>query len=669
MKYFQIKILALLIFSINSLADSFEYNSYNNHGVVGLINMPTARFFNESVYGVVIYDGTPDNKITVISNPFNWLEASFFYMQNENQLYCGQLFDPVCLQTHKDKGFNAKLRIKEQGIFPAIAVGGYDLAGTGYYSSEYIVASYGISNFDFHFGLGWGELNGSKTTVKNPFTYLDEGFKNREREKDLGGRFQSSAYFSSEQVSPFFGISYALGDKIIINLETDTRVTPGRVGYKRSNDRFSYGIDYKLNNNFLISMSNERDSYFTFRLTYKFDPKTSVKKYQYKKAESSEEDTKYVKLIKNLEENGIGINKITESANSIGLELTQFVHPNLGIIEEIISSSARDAGISKNIKKDIRVADLNAYSEIDAAFKQSSKLIYERKKTSSFKTKTGLKFRPFLASREEFFKGAFLLENDSEYVIKDNFSLHTNLKYSVADNFEDLIYPPATTYPAQVRSDIKDYLKNMDGVLIGRAQFEYLLTPKKDHHLMFTAGILEDMFSGYGFEYIYFQQGKNYAIGFEIFDVVKRDYEWAFGRLDYQNTIGSIDFYYRNYGTIPFDLKISAGEYLAGDVGITFDMSRSFQNGTKFGIFASSTDVTADQYGEGSFDKGIYFNIPIYGNFINYAWRPLTKDPAAKLTRRQTLHNLLVRFREINWYKNYPHYIQIYINYLNLCIY
>jgi hypothetical protein len=648
MKYFQIKILTILIFSLNLLADSFDYNSYNNHGVVGLINMPTARFFNESVYGLTIYGGNPDQKMTATSNPFNWLEASFFYMKNDDQKYCTVFYDPVCNQSHKDKGFNAKLRLKEQGVFPAIAIGGYDVAGTGYYNSEYLVASYGVSNIDFHFGLGWGELNGSRTKVKNPFIYLNDDFKNRERENDLGGRFRSSQYFSSEQVSPFFGVSYALNEKIIINLETDTKLTPGRVGHEIAKSEFSYGIDYKLNKNFLISISNERDSYFSFRFTYKSDPKTSVKKYEYKKAESDEGDSKYTKLIKNLEENGIGINKITESANSIGLELTQFVHPNLGIIEEIISSSAKDAGINKNIKKDLKVADLNALSEIDDAFKKSSKLIYERKKTSSFNTKTGLKFRPFLASREEFFKGALLLENDSEYMIKDNFFIHTNIKYSIADNFDDFIYPPATTFPAQVRSDVKDYLKNMDGILIGRAQIEYLLTPKKNHHLMFTAGILEDMFSGYGFEYIYYKQGTNYAIGAEIFDVEKRDYNWRFGTLDYQNTIGSVDLYYRNYGLIPFDLKFSVGEYLAGDTGATLDISRSFQNGTKFGIFASSTNVTATQYGEGSFDKGIYFNIPIYGNFINYAWRPLTKDPAAKLIRRQTLHDLLVRFSEIN---------------------
>ena len=103
-----------------------------------------------------------------------------------------------------------------------------------------------------------------------------------------------------------------------------------------------------------------------------------------------------------------------------------------------------------------------------------------------------------------------------------------------------------------------------------------------------------------------------------------------------------------NYKFIPFDTKISYGEYLAGDVGSTIQLSRSFRNGVEFGIFASFTDVTSKQYGEGSFDKGIYFNIPIVGNFINYSWRPLTKDPGAKLTRKNNLYDLMVRFKPIN---------------------
>ena len=69
---------------------------------------------------------------------------------------------------YKDKGFNFKVRIKEEGMLPAVAIGANDIAGTGFYSSEYIVASYGIGNLDMHFGLGWGNLNGSNITLRIP---------------------------------------------------------------------------------------------------------------------------------------------------------------------------------------------------------------------------------------------------------------------------------------------------------------------------------------------------------------------------------------------------------------------------------------------------------------------------------------------------------------------
>ena len=55
---------------------------------------------------------------------------------------------------------------------------------------------------------------------------------------------------------------------------------------------------------------------------------------------------------------------------------------------------------------------------------------------------------------------------------------NTNLKYSLADNFDDLIFPPEDTFPAQVRSDVKQYLKNInEGILIGRAEIDYYITP------------------------------------------------------------------------------------------------------------------------------------------------------------------------------------------------
>ena len=643
--------LFIILFSQTIFSDSFTYNSFNNHGVIGLVNMSTARFYDESSYGFTLYNGDPDQKITMTSFPYDWMEASFFYTNIQDKSYCGLDYDPVCNQDYKDKGFNFKIRLKEEGIFPAIAIGINDIAGTGFYSSEYIVGSYGINNIDFHLGLSWGTLNGSKNSFKNPFGFIDNQFYDRpSATEDNGGQFQPSRYFSGEKASPFFGISYALNSKILIKLETDNTLTPGQVGYEKAESNYSFGIDYAVNKNFSIGIASERNNYLSAKFVYKNNPKEFVKQYQYKKSETIKpQDDKYKKLIKNIENNGIGVNKIIESADVIGLELTQFTHTNLDIIEEIIASASIDSGVNKEIKTDLRIANLQAKTDFDEDFLNNSKILYERKRSRRFYTSNGLVFRPFLASREEFFKGALLFENNSEYLIQDNFFFSSNIKYSLVDNFDDLTIPPVNTYPAQVRSDIKDYLRNIDeGIIIGRAQLDYHITPIKNHHLMFTGGILEEMFSGFGGEYLYFKSNSNYAIGFEIFNVKKRDYKMRFGTQDYENTTHSLNFYYRNYDYIPFDMKISYGEYLAGDEGTTFELSRSFINGTKFGVFASFTDVSSEQFGEGTFDKGIFFNIPIYGNFISYTWRPLTKDPGARLIRKHTLNDLLVKFREYN---------------------
>lgn len=647
MKYiFKIYLIIVFLFQIELKGDSFKYNSYNNHGVIGLINMPTARFYDEQSHGLTIYDGTPDQKITLSSSPYDWLEASLFYTNIQGLPYPGYEY-----QDYKDKGFNVKLRLKEQGNFPAVAIGVMDIAGTGLYSSEYIITSYGINNIDMHFGLGWGTLNGSKDTIKNPLGYISDNFKNRPTETEgQGGQFQPSRYFSGQTASPFYGVSYALNDRTLFKIEKDTTLTTDTLDYKKAKSNYSVGIDYALNENFVVGFSVERGSTASLKFIYKNSPKTSYQKYKYQNQEQNiNNEDQYQNLITNLERNGIGVNKVIETANSIGLELTQFTHSNLQVVEEIIKQAGKDSGIEKDIKKNLKIVNLDAITEFDDSFEDNSNLIYEREKKSQFNTKTGLKFRPFIASREEFFKGALLLENDSEYIILDNLMLNVNLKYSLADNFDDLRYPPLNTFPAQVRSDIKQYLKNMDeGILIGRAQIDYFISPHRDHHLMFTGGILEDMFSGFGFEYLYFKNDTNYSVGFELFNAKKRDYDWGFGTLDYQNVTGHLNFHYRNYGLIPFDMKLSYGEYLAGDVGTTIELSRSYDNGMVFGVFASNTDVSEEQFGEGSFDKGIFFNIPIYGNLINYTWRPLTKDPGAKLVRRNTLHGLLVKFQPIN---------------------
>ena len=640
----------ITIFSLQVTADSFDNNQYNNHGIVGLINTPTARSYDEGVHGVTIYGSDIDQKITITSNPYEWFEASVFYMNTELEPTCRGYGDEVFCQGYKDKGFNVKFRLKEEGVLPAIAIGLMDFAGTGIYSSEYIVSSYGIGNLDMHLGLGWGQLGGTNKTISNPLGSIKESFYDRQGGySGEGGQLNFGKYFSGEEAAPFYGVSYKYGDKLLFQFEKDTtKMFDASLLYPERESDYTFGLKYSITDNFTIGLSHERGSYSSFTFTYKNSPARSFKKYEYKQAEVAPDDNKYEQLINNLQNNDIGVRKVTETSRSIGLDLTQFIHSDIRLIEDIVSKAARDAGITKEIKTDLNVAGLKAVTEIDEDFQKDAKIIYERDLEKRFFNSSHIVLRPFLASREEFFKGAILVENNSEFIIKENFFFAVNLKYSLANNFEDLTFPPVDTFPAQVRSDVKQYLKNMnDGVLIGRMQFDYHITPKPNHHLMFTAGILEDFFQGAGAEYLYFVPNKNYAFGAEVFKVKKRDYDWWFGTLDYENITATANFYYRNYGLLPFDLKLSAGEYLAGDVGTTFEISRTFDTGVRFGAFATFTDVSTEDFGEGSFDKGIFFTIPIYGNLINYTWRPLTKDPGAKLIRKHTLHDFLVKFRPI----------------------
>ena len=133
------------------------------------------------------------------------------------------------------------------------------------------------------------------------------------------------------------------------------------------------------------------------------------------------------------------VNEIYENSEQIGIQLTQFKHPNLNVIDEIIKRASNDAGINKTIKKDLRIADLEVITEFDEEFINTANQVYKRKTGKKFFTNTKLTVRPFLASREDFFKGAVLLENDSELIIRDNLFFTTNLKYSLIDNFDDYI--------------------------------------------------------------------------------------------------------------------------------------------------------------------------------------------------------------------------------------
>ena len=65
------------------------------------------------------------------------------------------------------------------------------------------------------------------------------------------------------------------------------------------------------------------------------------------------------------------------------------------------------------------------------------------------------------------------------------------------------------------------------------------------------------------------------------------------------------------------------------------------------GAYATLTDVSSEEYGEGSFTKGIYVTIPFDLMLIHptttkgsIGWVPLTRDGGQMLSRKTALYSL-----------------------------
>ena len=117
-----------------------------------------------------------------------------------------------------------------------------------------------------------------------------------------------------------------------------------------------------------------------------------------------------------------------------------------------------------------------------------------------------------------------------------------------------------------------------------------------------------------------------------------------FDLLDYQTTVGHLNFYY-DAGPW-FDIEVNAGRFLAGDWGATTTISRTFGSGWEVGGYATLTDVPFQTFGEGSFDKAIFVSIPIdwITSTPTQAQRRLTLRPITE-TEEQT-YQVPVRYIE-----------------------
>lgn len=187
-----------------------------------------------------------------------------------------------------------------------------------------------------------------------------------------------------------------------------------------------------------------------------------------------------------------------------------------------------------------------------------------------------------------------------------------------------------------VRTDFARYFtEGKNG--IGQLQAEYRFRPSPNVSGLIQAGILESMFDGVGGEVLWRPEGARWGIGVDAYQVWQRDFNRLLGLQSYKTFTGHISLYYQ----APFynlNFALRAGQYLAGDRGATLEITRRFATGIEIGAFFTKTNVSAAQFGEGSFDKGIIIRIPLgwvapleSQSQIAIDLRPLQRDGGQRL--------------------------------------
>jgi len=707
-----IKLLLLSLFCNSLFAGINDYiypsqgASYSNYGTLGLIQMPSARFHDEGTLAFNWVKSEPYVRGSILAYPFEWMEASYQYTDINNTFYSDvQSFSGN--QTYKDKGFDIKLRLLKESLYlPSIAIGARDVAGTNIFEAEYITASKLLGNIDITLGLGWGTLSYNK--LYNPLAYISDQFEVRTTNTDTQGGEVSLEKIFSGPVGVFGGIEYFIpnfyGARVKLEYDSTDYTKEGfpfgRDSFifsfkpvKQSNSRFNFGIVYPFNDSLSFNASFIKGNTLSFGMALRgsWGPKNPVipKNDPVKKVPNSkivQEITKieneylYRAALLYLRENNIFLQNADVENNQLKVTYSQSKYPTTlmaagrasNVLDQISPDSinsfklvhlnANMALSSITVSRDAfsRNKDFNLYKvaskSIEVEPAKFYKNDYEYNPRNDFPRifwKLAPTVRSQIGGPDGFYFGDLRLALNSEILFSKNISLVTQLSAGIYNNFDQLKLKSDSVLP-HVRTDIVEYLKNTRSFGVKRAQLNMFNNPLPNIYTKISAGILEEMFGGIGGEALYRNFSSNYAIGIELWKVKQRDYRIPFRFRNYETTTGFLNFYYQEPNS-KITLLVKGGRFLAEDSGFNFDFSRRFSSGLRIGAFFSLTDISEGEFGEGSFDKGFYFHIPLnifsqeYTKAMSgFGLRPLTRDGAAILNHAYNLYGVTEPGQRLN---------------------
>lgn len=567
-----------------------------------------------------------------------------------------------------------------------------DFAGTGFFSREYLVSTINLNHLKFTTGIGWGKYTG-ENSFQNPLKFLSNSIINRpsiSSNYDEGGNLSSDIWFRGNAalfggIEWFIPKSHGLKFKIEHDpFDYNDFSASGRLDalydLRKKDSNINYGLSIPLKRFGNLDLSYIKGNTFNVSISFgSILSKQIVKKRKNLPVVSKTKDTKneqtfYEDLLFNLNNNNFFLQTASLEDKNLDIAIKTKEHRNA------IRSGSYSAYVAKEVSElhkipinSITVTHLNVGVELNKIKFNKNKLndnineielvkYYSDLNSGSGKEYNNNKFIPYLkfpvifsntapvivshiGAPERFYMGGLTLENASEIQFNRNLIITSKLNYMLADNFKPTVAGSNSVLP-HVRTDIVSYLMESKEY-ISRLQLDYIWASKNNLYTRLSGGIFESMYGGFGGEVLYKPFKSNFSIGAEAFYVKKRAFDQKFQFLDYETTTAHINFNYVFYSS-KIEANLSYGRYLAKDDGYTLDLSRKTSNGFRSGIYFTRTNISAEEFGEGSFDKGFYFQIPLdvfssnfNGSYTSFKLSPLTRDGGAKLDYEKGLRGLI----------------------------
>lgn len=644
----------------------------NNFGLPGLIDLPSAERLpdGELVLTQQLHESLARSGMSFQLLPR--LGVSFRYSGH------GKNGSEANGRTNHDRSFDAHLNlIEESPYLPSLAIGLRDFIGTGWYSSEYIVGTKTFGNIAVTGGLGFGRLAG-RNSLDNPFSVFSDQFKIRDaNDFGRGGTLGTINWFQGD-AAPFGGMTYRYNDDLTFAAEYTSDLMRRESSYLNVESPWNVGAQYRFNDTVSLSAQYLHGSTVSLGANIILNPKrppagagkeTAPVPMRARGGENALQRTDRTTLLDVLRVDGFEVLNLAEHRDYVRVDLRNTAYRSyaqaLGRASATIQRFTSDG-----IKRAVLVfhgpgLELASYTiDLERVSKEQTgsftkigpdgsiqsahidPLPFELEPETKFNYGLGPYFTHRLFNPDLPLSMEAGAELGLNYRFTQNLSISGTLRKSIATTLTDNKRLSGGGSLPKVQSNWGYYdIEGQDGH-IHDFKLNYVERLSPSIVARAHAGLLEPMFAGIGGEVLYMPKSSPFTFGLDLHRVRQRDFDMRFDLQDYETTVGKVSLYYDSGG--PFDLEINAGRYLAGDWGATTKLSRRFANGWEVGAYATLTDVPFDVFGEGSFDKGIYVDIPLDWltgspsmSKRNFTIRPITRDGGARLATGRQLYKMM----------------------------